>query len=46
MMYKRALIRVHLRCVYKDEAQKLMEEIYEGVCGPYMNGMILAKKVA
>ena len=46
MLYKRAPTRVHLRCVDKDEAQKLMETIYEGVCGPQMNGIVLAKKIA
>ena len=30
MLYKRASTGVHLRCVDKDEAQKLMEAIHEG----------------
>ena len=30
----------------KDEAQKLMEDVHEGVYGLYMNGTILAKKIA
>ena len=46
MLYKRAPTGVHLRCVDKDEAQKLMEAIHEGVCGPHMNGTVLAKKIA
>ena len=46
MLYKRAPTRVHLRCVDKDKAQKLMEVIHEGVCGPHMNGTVLAKKIA
>ena len=46
MLYKRAPIGVHLRCVDKAEAQKLMEEIHEGVCGPHMNRTVLAKKIA
>ena len=45
MLYKRAPTGVHLRCVDKDEAQKLMEEVHEGVCGPHMNGIMLAKKI-
>ena len=36
MLYKRAPIGVHLRCVDKDEAQKLIKAIHEGVCGPHM----------
>ena len=40
MLYKRAPTGVYLRCVDKDEAQKLM------VCGPHMNETVLAKKIA
>ena len=39
-------IGVHLRCVDKDEAQKLIEAVYEGVYGTHMNGTVLAKKIA
>ena len=46
MLYKRAPTRVHLRCVDRDEARELMEAIHEGVCGPYMNRTVLAKKIA
>ena len=46
MLYKRVSTGVHLRCVDKDEAQKLMEAIYEGVCRTHMNGTVLAKKIA
>ena len=46
MLYKRAPTGVHLRCVDKDEARKIMEAIHEGVCGPHMNGTVLAKKIA
>ena len=37
---------VHLRCVDKNEAQKLVEVVHEGVCGVHMNGTVLAKKIA
>ena len=46
MLHKRAPTGVHLRCVDKDEAQKLMEAIHEGVCGPHMNEIVLTKKIA
>ena len=39
-------IGVHLRCIDRDEAQKLMEAIHEGVYGSYINGIVLAKKIA
>ena len=37
---------LHLRCVDKDEVQKLMEVVHEGICGAYINGTVLAKKIA
>ena len=46
MLYKRAPTGVYLRCVYKDEVHQLIEVVHEGVCGPHMNGTILAKKIA
>ena len=46
MLYKRRPTGVHLRCVDKDEAQKLVKAVHEGVSGVHMNGTILAKKIA
>ena len=46
MLYKKIPTGVHLRCVDKNEAQKLIEAVHEGVCGVHMNGMVLAKKIA
>ena len=37
--------RVHLRCVDKEEADTIMETVHVGVCGPHMNGTVLAKKI-
>ena len=37
---------VYLRYVDKNEAQKLIEVVHEGVCGVHMNGTVLAKKIA
>ena len=34
-----------LRCLKKEEADEVMREIHAGVCGPHMNGIILAKKI-
>ncbi|XP_070045387.1 uncharacterized protein [Nicotiana tomentosiformis] len=34
-----------LRCVDVAEATRLFEEIHAGMCGPYMNGFTLAKKI-
>ena len=46
ILYKRTATGVHLRCIDKEEARKLMEAIHEGVYGDHINGMILAKKIA
>ena len=46
MLYKIMPTGVHLRCVDKNKAQKLIEAVHEGVCGVHMNGMVLAKKIA
>ena len=46
MLYKRMPTGVHLRCVDKEEAQKLVESVHEGVCGIHMNRTVLAKKIA
>ena len=35
-----------MRCVDKNEAQKLIEAVHEGVYGIHMNETILAKKIA
>ena len=45
MLYKRMPIGVHLRCVDKEKAQTIMEAVHAGVCGPHMNGTVLAKKI-
>ncbi|XP_039169302.1 uncharacterized protein LOC120293665 [Eucalyptus grandis] len=44
-LYKRSYDSVLLRCVDAAEATRIMQEIHEGVCGPHMNGCMLAKKI-
>ncbi|XP_070010631.1 uncharacterized protein [Nicotiana sylvestris] len=34
-----------LRCVEAQEAGRIMHEVHAGVCGPHMNGHVLAKKI-
>ena len=36
---------IQLRCLKKDEVDKVMNEIHVGVCGSHMNGIILTKKI-
>ena len=45
-LYKRSYDGIHLRSLKKEEAEKVMEEIHQGICGPHMNGRILAKKIS
>ena len=32
-------------CLKKEEAEKVIEEIHQEICGPHMNGRVLAKKI-
>ena len=45
MLYKRMPTGIHLRCVDKEEAQTIMKDVHASVYRPYMNGMVLAKKI-
>ena len=44
-LYRRSYDGIHLHCLKKDEAEKVMEEVHQGICSPYMNGRMLAKKI-
>ena len=35
----------HLRYLKKDEAERIMEKVHQGICDPHMNGKMLAKKI-
>ncbi|XP_027157539.1 uncharacterized protein LOC113759173 [Coffea eugenioides] len=45
VLYKRTSDLNLLRCIDEDEAQYMMKEVHSGVCGPHMNGHLLAKKI-
>ena len=34
-----------MRSVDKTEAERLINEVHLGVCGPHMNGKMLARKI-
>ena len=34
-----------MRCLKKNKADEVMREVRVGVCGPHINGIILAKKI-
>ena len=44
-LYKRSYDGIHLRCLKKEKAKKVMEKVHQGICGPHMNGRMLAKKI-
>ena len=45
VLYKRAPDLNLLRCVDAEEVEQIMSEVHSGVCGPQMNGYVLAKKI-
>ena len=44
-LYRKSYDGIHLRCLRKEEFEKVMEEIHQEICGPHMNGRMLAKKI-
>ena len=44
-LYRRSYDGIHLRCLKREEAERVMEEVHQGICGPHMNGIMLAKKI-
>ena len=44
-LYRRSYDGVHLHCLKKEEAERVMEEVNQGICGPHVNGRMLAKKI-
>ena len=44
-LYRRSYDGIHLHCLKKEEAKKVMEEVHRGICGLFMNGRMLAKKI-
>ena len=44
-LYGRSYDGIHLRCLKNEEAERVMEEVHQGICGPHMNGRMLVKKI-
>ncbi|XP_057994971.1 uncharacterized protein LOC131175276 [Hevea brasiliensis] len=44
-LYKRFFEGLLLLCVTKKQSEQIMEEVHAGVCGPHMNGRVLAGKI-
>ena len=45
VLFKQTVDLYSLRCLDAEEAEKIMNEVHAGVCGPHMNGYVLAKKI-
>ncbi|XP_075655065.1 uncharacterized protein LOC142625263 [Castanea sativa] len=39
-LYRRPYDGVHLHCLKKEEVERVMEEVHQGICGPHMNRRI------
>ena len=44
-LYRRSYDVIHLHCLKKEEVERVMEEVHQGICGLHMNGRMLAKKI-
>ncbi|XP_077232166.1 uncharacterized protein LOC143866923 [Tasmannia lanceolata] len=44
-LYRRSFDEIQLLCIDEDQAAELIEQTYEGVCGPHMNGKMLSRKI-
>ena len=44
-LYRRSYDGIHLCCLKKEEAKKVMEEIHQGIYGLHMNERMLAKNI-
>ena len=44
-LYRRSYKGIHLCYLKKEQAERVMEEVHQEICGPYMNGRMLAKRI-
>ena len=44
-LYNRSYEGIHLLCVTKKEAQRIIEEVHESSYGPHMNAYMLSRKI-
>ena len=45
VLYKRGFSRLYLRCLSHDEADYMMREVYEGICGNHSGARSIARKL-
>ena len=44
-LYRRTYDGIHLRCLRKEEPERVVKEVHRGICGSHINGRMLAKKI-
>ena len=44
-LYRRSYNGIHLHCLKKEEAERVIEEVHQGIYGPHMNRRMIAKKI-
>ncbi|XP_074290938.1 uncharacterized protein LOC141617671 [Silene latifolia] len=44
-LYKKTAQGILLRCIDKPTAEKVIEEVHDGECGPHMNAYMLVRKI-
>ena len=45
VLYKRGFSRLYLRCLSHDEADYMMREVHEGICGNHSGARSIARKL-
>ncbi|KAK9011583.1 hypothetical protein V6N11_044430 [Hibiscus sabdariffa] len=45
VLYKRGSDQILMRCVNAKEAQQIIEEVHEGICGTHPNGFTMARRI-
>ncbi|KAK8676952.1 hypothetical protein V6N13_142510 [Hibiscus sabdariffa] len=45
VLYKRGSDQILIRCVNAKEAQQIIEEVHEGICGMHPNGFTMARRI-
>ena len=45
ILYKKSKDQMLLRCVDADDANKIVHEIHEGVCGTHASGHVMARQI-
>ena len=45
LLYRGSYDGIHLRCLKREGAERVIEKVHQGICGPHMNGRMLAKKI-